>query len=139
MGKKIEYTNGEATIVWEAEKCIHSGICVNGLPNVFKPDERPWVKVDAATTKQLVKQVKECPSGALSSYMNGDKDKPKTHLETRIEVMENGPLVFYGTVKVKLKDGSEEEKTKTTAFCRCGASNNKPYCDGAHTNAGFKG
>ncbi|WP_179343878.1 (4Fe-4S)-binding protein [Winogradskyella ursingii] len=139
MGKIKEYSNGEVTVVWEAEKCVHSGICVKGLPNVFQPDNRPWIKIEAATNDQLVKQVKACPSGALTSYMNGDKDKPKTNFETRIEVMENGPLVFYGDVKVKHKDGSEESKQKTTAFCRCGASSNKPYCDGAHTNSGFKG
>ena len=70
MSKIKEYTNGEVTIVWEAEKCIHSAICAKGLPQVFQPRERPWIKIDAAETDTLVEQVKACPSGALSFYIN---------------------------------------------------------------------
>jgi len=139
MGKQKEYTNGEVTIVWEAEKCIHSGICVKGLPKVFKPNERPWIAIDAASTDKLVDQVKQCPSGALSFYMNDDTNKSAEQLETKVEVLENGPLLVYGTLKVTHKDGTEETKNKTTAFCRCGLSQNKPYCDGTHVSENFAG
>ena len=139
MSKTKEYTNGETTIVWEAEKCIHSAICVKGLPHVFQPKDRPWIKIDAATTDELVNQVKQCPSGALSYYMNDKSDKSSTSLETKVEVLENGPLLVYGTLNVSHKDGTKETKNRTTAFCRCGASNNKPYCDGAHVEHDFRG
>ncbi len=139
MGKTKEYTNGETTVVWEAEKCIHSAICVKGLGDVFQPKEKPWIKIDNATTKAIVNQVKQCPSGALSYYMNDENDNEAETLETKIEVLENGPLLVYGTLKVTDKDGNSETKNKTTAFCRCGASANKPYCDGAHIKAEFKG
>ncbi|OZV69168.1 (4Fe-4S)-binding protein [Winogradskyella aurantia] len=139
MGKQKEYSNGEATITWEPEKCIHSAICVNGLPEVFQPKEKPWIKIDAASTSALVKQVKQCPSGALGYYMNNEKDKTAESMETKVEVLENGPLLVYGTLKVTHRDGTEETKSKTTAFCRCGASHNKPYCDGAHVKEAFKG
>ncbi|WP_298760769.1 (4Fe-4S)-binding protein [uncultured Psychroserpens sp.] len=139
MGKTKEYSNGEVTIVWKPEACIHSGICVKGLGAVFQPKERPWIKVDAASTEILVNQVKACPSGALSYYMNDEQNKEAETLETKVEVLEDGPLLVYGTLKVTHKDGSKETKNRTTAFCRCGASRNKPYCDGTHTNEGFKG
>jgi uncharacterized Fe-S cluster protein YjdI len=139
MGKTKEYTNDEVTIVWEAEKCIHSAICVKGLGDVFQPKERPWIKINAASTEALVKQVKACPSGALGYYMNGEGTKESEILETKVEVLKDGPLLVYGTLKITDKDGSEETKNKTTAFCRCGASQNKPYCDGAHIQEGFKG
>lgn len=139
MGRTKEYTNGEVTIVWKPETCIHSAICVKGLGEVFKPNEKPWIKIDAAPTDALVNQVKACPSGALSYYMNDEEDKESSTLETKVEVLENGPLLVYGTLKVTYKDGSEETKNRTTAFCRCGASQNKPYCDGAHVDQGFKG
>ncbi|HEY5688057.1 MAG TPA: (4Fe-4S)-binding protein [Yeosuana sp.] len=74
MSKTKNYTNNEVTIVWEPEKCIHSAICVKGLPNVFKPKEKPWIKIDAASSEELIHQVKSCPSGALSFFMNVDKD-----------------------------------------------------------------
>jgi uncharacterized Fe-S cluster protein YjdI len=139
MGKSKEYTNGEVTVTWEPQKCIHSAICVKGLPDVFKPNEKPWIKIDAASTEAIVNQVKQCPSGALGFYMTDKKDKTAEAMETKVEILENGPLLVYGTLKVTHKDGSSETKNKTTAFCRCGASANKPYCDGAHVNAEFKG
>lgn len=139
MGKSKEYTNGDVTVTWEPEKCIHSAICVKGLPDVFKPNEKPWVKIDAASTEAIVNQVKQCPSGALGFYMTDEKDKTSETMETKVEILENGPLLVYGTLKVTHKDGSSETKNRTTAFCRCGASANKPYCDGAHVNAEFKG
>ena len=74
MGKTKEYSNGQVTIVWEPEKCIHSAICARGLPKVFKPRERPWIKIDATSKEDLVIQVKKCPSGALSFYMNGEEN-----------------------------------------------------------------
>jgi len=63
---KKEYTNGEVTIVWEPEKCIHAALCATHLPNVFNPKEKPWIKADAASTQEIIDQVKQCPSGALS-------------------------------------------------------------------------
>ena len=139
MGKVKEYSNGEVTVVWEAEKCIHSAICAKGLPEVFQPRERPWIKIDAAATDALVNQVKACPSGALSYYMNNETPKETTSSETKVDVLENGPLLVHGTLKVVHKDGKEETKNKTTAFCRCGSSANKPYCDGTHNKQGFVG
>jgi uncharacterized Fe-S cluster protein YjdI len=64
--KKIEYSNGEITIVWQPKLCIHSGICVKTLPQVYNPKERPWIKIDNASTEALKQQVALCPSGALS-------------------------------------------------------------------------
>ncbi|MFN0032312.1 MAG: (4Fe-4S)-binding protein [Flavobacteriales bacterium] len=67
---KKEYTNGEVTITWQPKLCIHSGVCVRGLPAVFTPKDAPWIKTDKATTNELVEQVKLCPSGALTYSMN---------------------------------------------------------------------
>tara|TARA_R110002167_G_scaffold35742_2_gene113968 strand:+ start:332 stop:751 length:420 start_codon:yes stop_codon:yes gene_type:complete len=139
MNETKKYTNDMVTIVWEPGKCIHSGICVKGLPEVFNPKAKPWIKIEAASTDALVKQVKSCPSGALSFYMNNLNDPSAEHLETKVEVIENGPLLVYGTLNIMYKDGRKEVKNKTTAFCRCGASNNKPFCDGTHIKASFKG
>jgi len=62
MGKIKEYSNGETTVVWEAEKCIYSAICAKGLPEVFRPRLRPWIKLDTAKTEAIINQVKQCPS-----------------------------------------------------------------------------
>lgn len=70
--KKItkKYSNGEVTVVWQPAKCTHSAKCFMGLPEVFNPDERPWVKPEGAGTERIIAQVKLCPSGALSYFMN---------------------------------------------------------------------
>jgi CDGSH-type Zn-finger protein len=48
-------------------------------------------------------------------------------------------LLVKGDIIVKKSDGTEEIKTGSVALCRCGASINKPYCDGGHRAAGFIG
>lgn len=68
-----KYSNGAITIVWKPAACIHSAICAKGLPAVFNPNERPWIKPEGAATEQLIEQVKQCPSGALSYYLNSEK------------------------------------------------------------------
>ena len=64
--KTHEYTNEEITITWTPELCKHAGICVKLLSNVYHPGQRPWIKIENATTKELINQVKQCPSGALT-------------------------------------------------------------------------
>lgn len=70
---KKEYTNGEMTIIWQPDICIHSGICVQTLPLVYKPKERPWIQIENATTDELIAQIKKCPSGALSYRLNKEE------------------------------------------------------------------
>lgn len=65
-----EYTNGEVTVIWQAEKCIHSTNCWKGLPGVFNPKNRPWINTRGANTKEIIAQVGKCPSGALSYREN---------------------------------------------------------------------
>jgi uncharacterized Fe-S cluster protein YjdI len=133
-----KYSNDEVTVVWQPDKCIHSAICISGLPNVFDNQKRPWVNIQGATSERIIEQVKACPSGALSYFMNGEENQVVENLQTMVEVLADGPLLIHGTLKVKDKDGNETIKEKTTAFCRCGASANKPYCDGSHITAQFK-
>lgn len=139
--KVKEYSNGEITIVWKPNLCIHSGNCTKMLPDVYDPKARPWIKPENATTEELKNQVHHCPSGALSFYMNDSNDKKETESASsmRVEVIKDGPLMVYGDIEVQDKDGSKKQSKKTTAFCRCGSSTNKPYCDGSHKKIGFNG
>lgn len=72
-----KYSNGEVTVIWKPNLCIHSTICFNGLPQVFDPKGRPWVNIEGASTGEIVDQVKSCPSGALSYYMNIEETEKK--------------------------------------------------------------
>lgn len=135
-----KYSNGELTVVWKPKLCIHSAICVNMLPYVYNPKEKPWIKAENASTAELKTQISKCPSGALSYEMDEEniQENMETTSQMQIQVSPNGPLLVQGNLSVTLADGSIEEKKRTTAFCRCGGSANKPYCDGTHSKNDFK-
>lgn len=139
-----KYSNGEVTIVWKPSRCIHSTKCFKGLPSVFDPAKRPWVNAAGSDTEHIIEQVKQCPSSALSYYMNSEgensvKDIESGDIETVVEAKPNGPLFVYGNITVKKQDGKIEKRNNVTAFCRCGNSGNKPFCDGSHIKKEFKG
>ena len=135
------YTNGEVTIVWKPSVCIHSAICFNGMGEVFHPRELPWITPEKSTTEKIIDQIKKCPSGALSYYPNADGKGEAVSVEAEaiVETIPNGPLMVYGNVSVKNSSGVITKKNKATAFCRCGGSSNKPFCDGTHRKNGFQG
>ena len=57
----------------------------------------------------------------------------------KVEVSPNGPYLIKSECLIVHSNGTEETKTGTVALCRCGASANKPYCDGSHRKIGFTG
>lgn len=68
------YSNGEITIVWKQGNCIHSGVCVRTLPRVYNPKSMPWITIENASSEELKAQVSKCPSGALSYYLNRERE-----------------------------------------------------------------
>jgi uncharacterized Fe-S cluster protein YjdI len=136
-----KYTNGDVTVVWKPNLCIHSKICWTELREVFDPFVKPWIKPEGAETERIIAQVKKCPSGALSYYVNRDieeGEQVEVAAETIVEPSKDGPLMVYGNVTIKDSKGTLTKKANVTAFCRCGASNNKPFCDGSHRKIEFK-
>lgn len=136
-----KYTHGDLTVIWKPDQCIHSTKCWKGLIEVFNPKRRPWIDMEGADKQRIVDQVMQCPSGALSYVMDSAEtmaDNTEAETIVAVEAMKNGPLMVYGNLKVKDSRGNEHTKSKVTAFCRCGASANKPFCDGSHIRVGFK-
>ncbi|MBD2702795.1 (4Fe-4S)-binding protein [Spirosoma sp. BT702] len=134
------YTNGKITVVWKPAVCIHSKICWTQLIEVFNPRKRPWVTMEGADSQRIAEQVDRCPSKALSYFRNEESVQPEDiQAESIVEPLPNGPLLVYGNLRVKDASGKETQKNKVTAFCRCGGSGNKPYCDGSHVKIGFVG
>jgi uncharacterized Fe-S cluster protein YjdI len=136
-----EYNRDGITVIWKPKKCIHSAVCVKTLPSVYKPEEKPWILPENATVSALRDQIDRCPSGALTYKMsdeNKEENNSKKTMSNKVEVISNGPLMVHGELEVTKTDGSTETKKRATAFCRCGASDNKPYCDGSHKEIGFE-
>jgi uncharacterized Fe-S cluster protein YjdI len=136
-----KYTRDGVTVIWKPDQCIHSTLCWKGLVSVFNPRTRPWVNMDGAGLDEIINQVAACPSGALS-YIRTNAETTdagvQTETTTAVEVLKNGPLMVYGNLTIKDAQGNESQKSKVTAFCRCGASANKPFCDGSHIRIGFR-
>ena len=140
-GLKKRYTKENLTVIWQPELCIHSRECFKGLPEVFNPANRPWVNMDAESVERIKNQVDKCPSGALSYELDNEEAvKNKTMENTpTVDISDNGPILISGPVNIKYKGNQELRESKTIAFCRCGLSSKKPYCDGTHKREGFKG
>jgi CDGSH-type Zn-finger protein/uncharacterized Fe-S cluster protein YjdI len=131
----IEIAEGrDVTIAFEAKRCIHARFCVLQQPGVFKANVvGPWIAPDDATTTEgLVATAQNCPSGAIQ-YRRKDGGPEETPPPVNlIQVRENGPLAFRGALSI---DG--EAIGYRATLCRCGQSQNKPFCDGSHKHAGF--
>lgn len=131
----FKYATDKVTVVWQPKLCIHSAICFKGLPEVFDPKARPWVNINGADAEHIIEQVGKCPSGALSIDTKDEPtplDAKPTETQTQIQLQASGPLLVKGVVLIQWPDGREEKKEGNVALCRCGASGNKPYCDGSH-------
>jgi CDGSH-type Zn-finger protein/uncharacterized Fe-S cluster protein YjdI len=131
--KPQDYRGAEITIRFDGSKCIHSRNCVLGLPNVFQanvPGE--WIQPDNASVEQLIAVARSCPSGAITYERHDDGDAERAPDVNVIRVLENGPLAVTADLHIE----GQEPRTRAT-LCRCGASKNKPFCDGSHNAAGF--
>jgi uncharacterized Fe-S cluster protein YjdI len=72
MSKPHEFSNGEVTVVWQSDLCTHSANCVKNLPVVFRPGEKPWIKLAEASSDEIMNTIDKCPSGALSYRKNAE-------------------------------------------------------------------
>lgn len=145
-----EYTNGEITVFWKPGKCIHATTCYRELIEVFNPRKRPWVNMHGAPTDRIIEVVDKCPTQALSWKYNdpvkeqewqATQPSPATSPDEKpvlIQIMRDGPIVAQGKFKVFDPDGKERKAYSFTSFCRCGNSNNMPFCDGNHRLKGFQ-
>jgi len=140
--KKIKYSSDEITVSYDPKICIHAAECVNGLPNVFNPEKKPWVNVFGANPSEIIEVINKCPSGALEYELidieNKIKKEEKVMEKTKITVMPDGPLMVEGKLTVNKMSGDNIKDGEKLFFCRCGHSTNKPFCDGSHKKAEFK-
>ncbi len=149
-----DYTNGEITVFWKPDLCIHATTCFMKLRKVFDPSKRPWINMDAAASDDIIKIVDECPTDALLWKFNNELteeevetsiNRPKgeemvpTAPAAEITIIDNGPALVKGNFKVSDVMGKKIETASQIAICRCGGSKNLPFCDGSHLVNGFRG
>jgi CDGSH-type Zn-finger protein len=135
--KRDNFVGANITIHDNRGLCAHAGLCTEGLPKVFKYRQEPWIDADAESAEKIVATVRACPSGALS-YSIDAVEPPEPGGEPAIFISPNGPYVVTGGIDLENTETGEGVSKKRFALCRCGASKNKPFCDGAHWSTKFE-
>ena len=134
---KLErYEGRELTVLDNRGVCSHAGYCTAGLPAVWRSAAEPWIDPDGADKAAVVEIIRKCPSGALS-YLEDGQLRTDFHEAAEIQVSRDGPYVVRGGVELKDCEFGEGASREHYVLCRCGASRNKPFCDGSHWYAGF--
>ncbi len=133
---EIEVAEGkDLTIAFNTKRCIHARFCVLGEPDVFKANVAgPWIAPDDATsTENLIAVAKACPSGAITYKRKDGGAEEAPPAVNLVQIRENGPLA----IRAEIMLGDQPAGMRAT-LCRCGASANKPFCDGSHNAIAFK-
>ena len=96
----------------------------------------PWIAADEDSPENIKVLIEKCPSGALSYSING-QPQSVAECEAAITIEKNGPLRITGSITLKDVNWGQGASREHYTLCRCGASKNKPFCDGSHANIGF--
>lgn len=130
------YTGQKLTIHDNRSICAHAGVCTDNLSSVFRMKQEPWIDPDAANLDEVIAVIKNCPSGALS-YTLGGTCSTEQRQEAEIFIAPNGPYVVSGCPDLNGSEWREGASKQQYTLCRCGASKNKPFCDGSHWSIEF--
>jgi CDGSH-type Zn-finger protein len=121
-----------------ASLCAFARFCDYG-GSVWNLTER---SNDPQARNLAVHEAERCPSGRLVAREGHKAYEPS--FEPSIGLIEDpakecsGPIWVRGGIQVVGSDGTEYPVRNRQTLCRCGASQNKPFCDGAHAEAGFR-
>src|SRR5690606_32671473 len=140
VAKRIQrYETGEIVVTFDPNRCIHTGRCLQNLPGVFDVSRRRWIELEAAPPDAVADTVRKCPSGALRyERLDGgpaeEPDRPAT-----VRPVRRGPLYVRGEIVLLDPSGNPLDAGPRATLCRCGASENKPFCDNSHRAVDFEG
>jgi CDGSH-type Zn-finger protein len=137
--RRKDYVGKHITVHDNRAICSHAAECIRNLPSVFRLRERPWIYADGAILDTVIETVKKCPSGALSYSIDDVEDRDQKDREPMVTASKDGPYLVTGGIELAGVDNWCQGASKEHfALCRCGASNNKPFCDGTHLLIKFK-
>jgi CDGSH-type Zn-finger protein/uncharacterized Fe-S cluster protein YjdI len=136
MKSRISTYRGAAIeVTYDLARCIHVSDCIRSLPGVFDPSGSPWVRIEGAPAAEVAETVMLCPTGALKfKRLDGGPGEEPAAVNT-VRIAPRGPLYLRGRIRILSEEAPVEDSR--AALCRCGASKNKPFCDGRHERTGF--
>lgn len=138
--EQAKETDGPEMLLTDAEPlCSYARFC-DAYGQVWNLVE----KTDDAEARDLVThEAGSCPSGRLVAWNKQTKQAIEPALEASLGLVEDphlgvsGPIWVRGGILIESEDGTGYEVRNRVTLCRCGASNNKPFCDGSHASIGF--
>ena len=144
--RRDTYPGEQVTVFDNRGICQHSGFCTDRLPTVFRTAHDPFVAPSGGRMDEIVRAARDCPSGALSyalgaaearADVDGHGQRPPA-----IEITADGPYRVTGGIPLEGADGKRVRhahgaSAEHYALCRCGHSQNKPFCSGMHWYVGF--
>jgi CDGSH-type Zn-finger protein len=137
LDRRTSYAGARITIHDNRGICAHAGVCTDSLKSVFRMGQEPWIDADGAALADIIATIRKCPSGALGYAIDGaeQRDPPRPPMVT---VTDHGPYAVTGGVELADAAFGQGASPERYTLCRCGASKNKPFCDGSHWHAGFR-
>lgn len=106
-----------------------------------------WNLIGQTDSTDAVAKVKHqsghCPSGRLVAWEKATKRRYEPAFEASLRLVQDsaagvsGPIWARGGILIESADGQPYEVRNRVTLCRCGASSNKPFCDGSHVTIGF--
>jgi CDGSH-type Zn-finger protein len=135
--KRKSYVGRGITIHDNRSICAHAGHCTEGLAAVFNSEAKPWINSDGATVAEIMAVVRQCPSGALSYSVDG-VEAVDPEGEPVVRISKDGPYKVSGGIELVGMAFASGAARDHYTLCRCGASKNKPFCDGSHWDIKFK-
>ncbi len=111
---------------------------MRNLPQVFERERKPWILPDEASAEEVARVVTLCPTGALRFERHDGGDPEPAPEQNTVQVMRDGPLYLRGDIRIVSPEGELLHRDTRVALCRCGASQNTPFCDDSHVEAGFR-
>ncbi len=145
--RRDTYVGQQVTVMDNRGICQHSGFCTDRLATAFHLGEEPFVTPSGGRMDEIIRAVRDCPSGALSYGIDNVEAHEEVDYHDRrepaIEISRDGPYRVSGTIALLDGDGEDEPRNQGAsrehyALCRCGQSQNKPFCSGMHWYVDFR-
>jgi CDGSH-type Zn-finger protein len=130
--ERADVVGGDVNVRYDQHICVHAGFCGTTVTNVWEEAAKTG---DTSARMHAIAMIEHCPSGALTYEFDGVVNEPL--FPQAVAVVNDGPLWVTGGVSVTNSDGTTLEVRNRVTLCRCGASSNKPLCDGSHKDVGF--
>lgn len=134
MDKKqvFSYSGTELDVEWDSRLCIHIGECGFAKGDLFVAGRDPWCQPDLSPSNEVKEIVARCPSGALVCRTKAGQITEFKAPENTVTVSYQGPYFIKGDLAIEQPSNDMPGTQFRAALCRCGLSNNKPFCDNSH-------